>query len=444
MQKRRVMVISVDALFAEDKAYLETKPNIGAWLKGASGCVNTKSIYPTVTYPNHVAMSTGCYADKHGLHSNYMFTTTGEGHDHWYWESKYVKVDTILDAAKKAGYSTANGFWPVFNGNPNVDYNIPEYWLSLPEDTIENYFPRMGSTPEIMEIMQKNRKYLVPGVEHNIDIEPEYDDFIVHCDCDIIRKYKPEVMMTHWCVVDAHRHHFGIDHAMAKEAMDWVDRFFGLIVDALKDAGVYDETDIFVVSDHGQMDCQRMIRLNKFFVDKGFITLDENGKVKDYKSIIIPDGFSGQVYLKNKDNAQDYREVYDYLKYMVDVGIYGISEVLTKQEAIDRYHLDGPFDFVVESDGYTSIIDGFTGPYVMREDKTRTPDHRHGRGNHGFMPEKGPKPMFWCKGPHIVPDLWLGEHCLIDEAPTYAALLGVQLPEAQGKPMMELLKKPIV
>lgn len=440
MQKRRILVISVDALFAEDKAYLETKENIGAWLKGASGCVNTRSVYPTVTYPNHVAMATGAYPERNGIHTNYMFTLTGDGHNHWYWDSRHIKVDTIFSAAKKAGYTTACGFWPVTCYNKDIDYNIPEYWLSHDEDTIENCFPAMGSSPEMMEIIQANRKYLRSGVEHNIDCQPEYDDFIVHCDCDIIRKYKPEVFLTHWCVVDDFRHRFGIDHRAAKEAMDHVDRFFGLMVQALKDAGVYDETDIFIISDHGQMDCQRKIRVNKFFVDKGFITLDENGQVKDYKALIIPDGFSAQVYLKNKDNAEDYQEVYDYLKYMVDIGIFGIGEVLTKQEAIDRYHLNGAFDFVVESDGYTSTVDGFTGSYVLREDRTRTPDHRHGKGNHGFMPDKGPKPMFWCKGPHIVPDVWLEEHCVVDEAPTYAVLLGAELPEAQGKPMLELLK----
>jgi len=434
-------VISVDALFAEDKTYVETKENLGSWLKHASGCVNTRSIYPTVTYPNHVAMATGTYPERNGIHTNYMFTLTGNGHDHWYWDARYIKVDTIFAAAKKAGYTTAGGFWPVTCWSGDIDYNIPEYWLSHKEDTIENTFPRMGSSPEVMEIIQANRGYLRPGVEHNIDCEPEYDEFIVHCDCDIIRRYKPEVFLTHWCVVDTFRHQYGIDHDKIKEAIDHVDRFFGLIVQALKDAGVYDNTDIFVISDHGQMDCQRMIRLNKFFVDKGFITLDEEGRVKDYKAIVIPDGMSASVYMKDRNNQADCQLVYDTLREMAEVGIYGFCQVLTKEEAVSRYHLDGAFDFILEGDGYTSVIDGFDGAYTVREDKTATKDHRHGRGNHGFMPEKGPKPMFWCKGPHIVPDVWLPEHVVVDEAPTYAALLGASLPDAQGKPMLELLKQ---
>ena len=40
---------------------------------------------------------------------------------------------------------------------------------------------------------------------------------------------------------------------------------------------------------------------------------------------------------------------------MRDEGIYGISEVLTTEEAEARDHLGGDFSFVIESDGYTSF-----------------------------------------------------------------------------------------
>ena len=441
MKNRRLVVISVDALFAEDKELLETRPNFKSWLDHASGCVNTKSVYPTVTYPNHVAMDTGCYADRSGLYSNYHFVTSGDSGRHWIWEGDSIKVDTIFDAAKKAGYTTANGFWPVTcYSTGSIDYHIPEYWLVNDGETVEQAFLDRGTSPEVNEIVKANKKYLRAGVPYYIDKQPEYDDFIVHCDCDIIRKYKPEVLLTHWCVVDDYRHRFGIDHPKVKgEAMDWVDHFFGMIVEALKDAGVYEETDIFVVSDHGQMDTQRKIRLNAFLVDRGLITLDAEGKVRDYTALMISQGMSCHIHLKDPSNKADWQKTYGILNEMAEVGIYGFQKVFTKDEVRKEYHLDGPFDFVLEGDGYTSFLDGFTPPYVWREDRTEQWDHRHGKGNHGFMPSKGPKPMLWCKGPHIRPDVWLPEHEVVDEAPTYALLLGAELPDAQGKPMEELL-----
>ena len=440
MSGKRLFVISVDALFSEDLEYAATRKHLGPWLEHASGCECTKSIYPTVTYPNHVSMMTGCYADRHGIYTNYMFSTDGDGHSHWYWDGRYIKVDTIFTAAKRAGYTTACGFWPVTCNLKDIDWNMPEYWLSHDGDTVENFFPANGANEQVMEIALANKWRLRPGVVKNIDCQPEYDDWIVGIDCDIIRKYKPEVYLTHWSIVDTFRHKFGIDHPKHFEAIDHVDEWFGKICDALKEAGVYEDTDIVITSDHGQMDCERLSKVNAFLADKGLITLDENGKVVDYVGMIVSDGMCASVYLKNPDSEADKKLVYDTLKEMADIGIYGISEVLTKEYVQEHEHMDGPFSFVIETDGYTSYMDGFVPPYVVRNDKTATKDHRYGRGSHGFLPHKGPRPMFRCAGPHIVPDVILPEHCVVDEAPTYAALLGAELPEAQGKPMTELLK----
>lgn len=441
MSKRRLLVISVDAMFADDKAYMEHCPNICAWLEHASGCVCTRSVYPTVTYPNHVAMYTGTYPEKNGIYTNYHFTTTGRSDKHWMWEADEIKVDTIFDAAHKGGYSTANGHWPVtcYESKGSIDYHVPEYWLVNEGETVDKEYAARGASPEVMEIIKANEKYLRPGRETFIDTQPEYDDFVVHCDCDIIRKYKPEVFLTHWCVVDDYRHRFGIDHPYVQSALHHVDRFFGMICDALRDAGVYDETDIFIVSDHGQMDTQRKIKFNAFMKDRGYITLDENGNVADYKAYLISDGMSGEIYLKDPNDKALWQEVYDMLKEMASVGIYGFDRVFTKEEVEKQFHTTGPYSFVLETDGYTSFVDGFVPPYIWRQDRTEAWDHRFGRGNHGFLPTRGPKPMCWCKGPHIRPDVWLPEHCLVDEAPTYAKLLGVELPDAQGKSMDELL-----
>ena len=152
---KRLLVISVDAMFAEDKQYLSTCPRFGRWLQHASGGVNTKSVYPTVTYPNHVAMDTGTYPDRNGIYTNYHFTTTGQSGKHWVWEGSFVKVDTIFDAAKKAGYTTANGFWPVTCYKTDaIDYHIPEYWLVNEGETVEQAFLDRGTSPEINEIVK--------------------------------------------------------------------------------------------------------------------------------------------------------------------------------------------------------------------------------------------------------------------------------------------------
>lgn len=74
--KKKLLVISADAMVCEDLAELKKLPNYQKYLE--HGCEVTggmKTIYPSVTYPAHISMITGCYAGTHGLTSNFRFTT---------------------------------------------------------------------------------------------------------------------------------------------------------------------------------------------------------------------------------------------------------------------------------------------------------------------------------------------------------------------------------
>ena len=67
-------------------------------------------------------------------------------------------------------------------------------------------------------------------------------------------------------------------------------------------------------------------------------------------------------------------------------------------------------------------------------------DYRFGRATHGYMPDYGPQPVFVAKGPAIREGVELGRGRVIDEAPTFAKIIGQTLPQADGKPIDEILK----
>ena len=73
MSKNKIVVLSVDALVYEDLEYLKDKPNFSLLYEGGSIVKRTRTIYPTVTYPCHVSMSTGVYPNKHGVTNNFLF-----------------------------------------------------------------------------------------------------------------------------------------------------------------------------------------------------------------------------------------------------------------------------------------------------------------------------------------------------------------------------------
>ena len=130
--------------------------------------------------------------------------------------------------------------------------------------------------------------------------------------------------------------------------------------------------------------------------------------------------------------------VFALLRWMRNEGIYGIGDVFTAEEADEKYHLNGDFSFVIESDDYTSFGESVTKPLVEAFGDT---DYRYGRASHGYLPEKGPQPVFMAKGPDFAENVVLEKGRLIDEAPTYAALLGVNLPDTDGEPIKEFLRK---
>lgn len=437
--KKRLLVFSADALVHEDIAYLKTKPNFNRLLANASEVLGVRTIYPSVTYPAHTSMATGCYAGKHGICSNYTFAVDNKD-DTWQWFHQNVKVKDILTAAKEKGYTTAAVFWPVTGNHPDVDWLLNEYWMPVPGDTLRQAFARSGSSEEVLRIVDKNEHLLPPqhvnGGKKNMMIQPEIDRFLIGCACDIIREYKPEVMLIHDGIMDGTRHKYGVFNEKTTEGLDFLDQQLGLVADALEEAGVFEDTDFVLVSDHGQRDFVRILKLNVFLADRGLLDVDENGKVRDYKAYSISNAMSTMVYLKEPDNKEVWQEVYDALDEMAREGIYGFTRFFTREQTEERYGLSGDFSFVVESDGYTSFSDSCRRPVIKEQDFT---DFRFGRATHGYQPELGPQPVFLAKGPSFKQGLVLETRPIVDEAPTYAKLLGAELPDADGTPIDEFL-----
>ena len=435
---KRLIVFSVDAMVTEDVEALRSMPNFRKYLAGGSEFKNgMRTIYPSVTYPIHVSIMTGCYAGKHGITSNFGFTTENKD-DTWLWACDKIAVEDIFAAAKRKGLSTASISWPVTGRNPNIDYLIDEYWFPNPGETMRAGFADMGSSEEMLDIMESHTDMLAPGWEQggkkNFMVWPGVDDFWVTCACDIIRKYKPELTFVHTGTFDGFRHKNGVFGPHLDEARANLDRYIGQLMAACEEAGVAEETNLIIVSDHGQRDINRAINLNVKLADAGLIDVDENGKVTDWRAYSFSNAMSSLIYVKD---PKDEERVYQTLEELRKEGVFGIGRIYTAKEAREEEELYGDFSFVVESDGYTSFGDKSVRPLVQNFDAS---DYRFGRATHGYMPDYGPQPVFVAKGPDIREGVVLDRGNVVDEAPTFAKLLGLTMSQADGKPIDEILK----
>lgn len=437
--KKRILVFSVDAMVTEDVDALRSMPNFQKYLAG--GCEVTggmRTVYPSVTYPIHVSMVTGCYPGTHGVTSNFGFTTVNKDAA-WLWNKCYT-VEDIFSAAKKAGYSTASIAWPVTGNNKDIDYLADEYWMPEPGDTLRSSFARMGSSEEMLDLMERNARYLPEGYElggkKHFMQWPTIDEFWVQLACDVIREHAPEVTFLHTGTFDSFRHSYGVFGDHLKLARENLDRHIGMLMDACRDAGVLEETNLVLVSDHGQRDICRAINVNVLLADRGYIDTDASGKVTAWRAYCMSNAMSTLVYLHDPDDEQLKKAVYDDLKALQDEGVYGIGRIFTAEEARKEEMLWGDFSFVLESDGYTSFGDRAVRPLVQNFDIS---DYRFGRATHGYLPDLGAQPVFVAKGPDFRENVQLERGRIVDEAPTYARILGVELP-ADGRPIDVFLK----
>jgi len=356
-----------------------------------------------------------------------------EGELPWKWFHESNKASDIFTAAKKAGKTTAAVFWPVTGSHPDIDYNIAEYWTQGPDDTLEAAFTRAGTSDEVLPIVTKNRDLIV-GHERQ---HPWCDNFIVACACDMIRQFQPDLLMIHPANIDGYRHGYGLFNDHVTVGVEETDRFIGDLFAAMEDVGVVEETNFFLVSDHGQMEIKRIININAILQENGLIWLDREGQIADWKAYCLSGGMSALVYLKDSEDKAAYDKTYELLKKLRDEGIYGISEVFTTEEAQQKHRLGGPFRFVLESDGYTSFGDSPRRPLIKNFDVA---DYRYGRATHGYLPEKGPQPVLLARGPEIAEGVTIPKGYLVNEAPTFARALGIELADTDGRVVEEILK----
>lgn len=96
----RAIVISIDSLFTSDINHIKDLPNFKKILEGSSIVKNIDCVYPTLTYPCHTSIITGVYPDKHGISHNEKLMPETNSPD-WYWYSKDIRTETIIDIAKE-------------------------------------------------------------------------------------------------------------------------------------------------------------------------------------------------------------------------------------------------------------------------------------------------------------------------------------------------------
>ena len=324
-QTKHVILISIDGFRPEfylDAAWpaanLQQLKTTGVYAQ------KVKSVFPSFTYPSHVAMLTGALPARSGIYYNAPFEPEGPT-GQWNWFLKDIKVPTLWSCIKAAGLTSAAVEWPVSVGE-DITWNIPEIWdPKHPGDRITE--TRKYATKGLIEEIEINATGKLDGENMN----EEYlslDENAGRMAAYIFKTYRPNLLAVHFACVDGAQHEQGREGEKVKLAIAASDRAIGNIMEAVEKAKLKDSTTIIITGDHGFMNMQQVIRPNIWLKQVQLLGEGKNWKVK-----FQPAGGSAFLYVQNQKDKETISKVKQVLNQLPA----GIQKYFT---VYDRKKLD--------------------------------------------------------------------------------------------------------
>ncbi|WP_226674683.1 alkaline phosphatase family protein [Mesobacillus jeotgali] len=419
-----LIVISFDCLSEHDVPLLREMPNFKTFIENSSFCTQVETIYPSVTYPCHATIVTGNFPNRHGIVNN-TFVQPGRISPDWYWHRSHVKGTTLYDEAKKAGMKTAALLWPV-TAKADIDYNMPEIFANRPW---HHQIPVSLSNGSPRYQLEMNSKF---GHIRNGLSQPELDDFVLEATVETIKTRKPELMLIHFVDLDSQRHMQGFSSEEAIAALHRHDERLGRIMEALKEAGIAENSTLAILGDHSALDESKVVKLNVLFKERGLIQTNSAGKVTDWRAYCKSCDGSAYIYVKNQNDDAAKNLVTDILADLLQDESNGIEAAITGAEANAKGADGTAFRMLEAARGYY-FSEAVDGDYIEEVTEQDARTKKYTFACHGYSPEKeGYHTVFFVAGKGIRPGISIKSMHLVDEGPTFARLLGLDLGDTDG------------
>lgn len=425
---RRLVVISVDALNDRDYGFVATLPGFSSFIEAGAVARDVASVYPTVTYTCHASIVTGNHPGRHGIYNNEYPEPDRPDNQHWRWHERAILSPTLFDYAKQAGLSAAAVLWPVMAGSASLKWNVPEIW------------PVDGESGLGLFLENGSRNMLPTALRHLHHLkgksQPGVDNFTEAVACSLLRHKKPDLLFIHLTELDAVRHQKGLDGPHAEAALASADRRIRHILETARKAGTYDDTNFVLLGDHGGSDFDTVIEINSFLLNHGLLSTDGKGKITSWTAYGCTSGGSVQIHLHPDASEQDRERLDKELKRLAALPGTPIKALYAKTEASRLFHLEGDFDYVLEAVQGHVFRNGASGR-LLHDGAAYGSRYKL---DHGYLPQHPDlRTMLLAKGPGIKKGAALSGCSLVDEGPTFAALLGLRMEKTDGRVLHEIM-----
>jgi arylsulfatase A-like enzyme len=422
-----VVMISLDGM----PAYLVddpkvSMPNLHALAKRGVRAAGMRVSNPSVTWPNHTTLVTGMQPRRHGVLANGVLVRGGPGVpvtiDPRRDKSELVRTNTVYDVAHAAGLTTAAIQWPCTRGATTIDNDFQEffspYGLKYTTPRLLEEMIADGILPKDSDTTYRSHGY------------PWFEHAWTSAACNLIAKHKPNLLLLHLLNCDGTHHQYGPQTQAGYTAVAYIDTCVARVLAALDAAGIAEKTAVLIVSDHGFTTTEKALLPNTILRQEGLLRAT-GSKIDEARVSIVPEGGVALLYFTDPatDAAarQKVRELF--------VGREGIADVI-EPDRFAQYGLPDVRDWPQMSDMVLVAQDGYTFSAKVDDERFVAPSAQVGAylGSHGFL-ATDPKmnALFIAAGAGLKQGVELDVIDNIDVAPTVARLLGINLPDTDGK-----------
>jgi len=430
VKDRHVILVSIDGFPARLWHYPSLPlPNLRKLAAEGSQARAMTVSNPSVTWINHTTMITGVTPRKHGVLFNGLLIRPGDGHppkvEQWADKTRLVLAPTLYDLAHAAGLTTAEVNWPATTRAKTIDWSFAE--LPDPEDRLVREMIADGTlTPEEV-------KWMLPGPKRqNAKI---LDATFTRAAQFAFAKHQPNLLIYHTFNTDHMHHIHGPGSPEGNDALNFADELVGALVRTVERTGLRDQTTFIVTTDHGFKGITKIVLPNVVLKNAGLAQVSGNG-ITTCDAAAMAQGGISFIYVTDPEKRAGL--------------LPRLKELFTKTEGVEHV-LDGHegpglgMPSPEENQGMGDLILYPKAGYAFKSDAAGStavvPAVNYG-GTHGYLNSDPELDGFLiANGRGIKPGITLDRISNTDVAPTIAKLLGLTLPDADGRVLSEILAK---
>jgi predicted AlkP superfamily pyrophosphatase or phosphodiesterase len=419
----RVLLVSIAGLQARHyRAGAEGKapmPQLAGLAAAGVAADFVEPVTPSITYPVHASLVTGLPPDRHGVVADRLLGQHGVRPVPPRHASR-LQATTLWQAAQEAGLQVISLAWPSTLG-ASIDLLLPgvdplrsdETWMKLLAG---------ATTPWLFELVSA-RAALPEAAEPGWPEPRQRDELLVDIACEVSRaQAPPQLWLVRLTQTRLALDRWGLDGPKVSRAFARADALLGRLLHCFGQAGLLDSTAVAVVGDAGSGPVHTRIDPNVILAREGLVSVAAPTGVRRWSALARSNGGSAFVYARGEAEAVAARSA------LAEEGERTRAFRVVSAAELQELRADPQAWFGLEAAPGYGFGNAAQGP-VQRAARVRSTSGYLGAGfETGFVA--------WGAG--LRRSLRVPRMRQVDVAPTLAALLGVQLPEAEGQILIGL------